>query len=78
MYTEQPTMKDLFQQLGLDSDEKSIDEFIKKHQGMNDTRHIEKAPFWNDAQRAFLQQALEEDADWVMIIDDLNAQLHYD
>ncbi|QPG06754.1 DUF2789 domain-containing protein [Salinimonas marina] len=78
MYTEQPTMEDLFQQLGLDSDEKSINEFIQKHHGMNDSRHIERAPFWNDSQRAFLQQALDEDAEWVMIIDDLNAQLHHE
>ncbi|WP_218352816.1 DUF2789 domain-containing protein [Alteromonas lipotrueiana] len=78
MFTEQPTMKDLFEQLGLDSDEDSIESFIEKHRGMNDSRHIEEAPFWNDGQKAFLKQAIHEDAAWVVVIDDLNTQLHHD
>ncbi|WP_018982025.1 DUF2789 family protein [Salinimonas chungwhensis] len=78
MYTEQPTMEDLFTQLGLDSSEEGMEAFIQKHKGMNNSRHIEEAPFWNESQVAFLKQAIDEDAQWVMLIDDLNAQLHHD
>ncbi|WP_137166687.1 DUF2789 domain-containing protein [Salinimonas lutimaris] len=78
MLTEQPTMEDLFEQLGLDSSSEAIDAFIAKHKGMNESRHIERAPFWNDGQRAFLEEAIEEDANWVVVIDELNAQLHHE
>lgn len=78
MYTEQPTMHDLFTQLGLDASDEGIDKFIEDHKGMNKSRHIEEAPFWNASQCAFLKQAIDEDAEWVVIIDDLNAQLHHD
>lgn len=78
MLTEQPTMEDLFEQLGLDSSSEAIDAFIAKHKGMNDSRYIERAPFWNDGQRAFLEEAIEEDANWVVVIDELNAQLHHE
>ena len=78
MYTEQPTMADLFTQLGIDSSEEGMDAFIEEHKGMNQSRHIEEAPFWNDSQAAFLKQAIDEDAQWVVVIDELNAQLHHD
>ncbi|MCU7555837.1 DUF2789 domain-containing protein [Alteromonas sp. ASW11-19] len=78
MYTDQPTMQDLFVQLGLDSSDEAIDNFIEKHRGMNDSRHIEEAPFWNDSQSEFLKSALEDDAEWAEVIDQLNVQLHQD
>ncbi|MCW8090266.1 DUF2789 domain-containing protein [Alteromonas sp. ASW11-130] len=76
MYTELPTMQDLFVQLGLDSSEQQINSFIEKHRGLNDSRHIEDAPFWNDSQAEFLRGALLEDAEWAEVIDQLNVQLH--
>ncbi len=76
MYTQQPTMRDLFVQLGLDASDQSIEEFIEKHRGLNDSRHIEEAPFWNDSQADFLKRALIEDAEWAEVIDQLNVQLH--
>lgn len=78
MYTEQPSMQDLFGQLGLDNSDDAIDAFIEKHRGMNPSRHIEEAPFWSDAQKSFLRSALEDDAEWAEVIDQLNAQLHHD
>ncbi len=78
MFTEQPTMKDLFTQLGLDNSDEAIEQFITKHRGMNDSRHIEEAPFWTDSQATFLRSALLDDAEWAEVIDQLNAQLHHD
>ncbi|NMH61210.1 DUF2789 domain-containing protein [Alteromonas ponticola] len=76
MYTQQPTMQDLFVQLGLDSGDEEIERFIEQHRGMNDSRHIEEAPFWNASQADFLKRALIEDAEWAEVIDQLNVQLH--
>ncbi|AXR06948.1 DUF2789 family protein [Salinimonas sediminis] len=78
MFTEQPTMPELFEQLGLDSSDEAIEAFIDKHRGMNDSRHIEDAPFWSEGQKAFLAQAMQADAEWVVIIDELNVRLHKD
>ncbi|GGW89818.1 DUF2789 domain-containing protein [Alteromonas halophila] len=78
MFTEQPTMQDLFGQLGLDNSDAAIDAFIEEHRGMNPSRHIEQAPFWNESQKTFLQSALDDDAEWAEVIDQLNAQLHHD
>ncbi|MBU2977158.1 DUF2789 domain-containing protein [Alteromonas sp. C1M14] len=78
MLTQQPTMEDLFTQLGLKNSPQAINQFIDKHRGMNSKRHIEEAPFWNDSQATFLRSALLEDADWVEVIDQLNTQLHVD
>lgn len=77
MLVQQPTMQDLFAQLGLENSEEAIESFISEHRGMNDSRHIEEAPFWSDSQASFLRGALLEDAEWVEIIDQLNAELHH-
>ncbi|MBT0585257.1 DUF2789 domain-containing protein [Alteromonas oceanisediminis] len=72
----QPSMSDLFQQLGLKSDDESIEQFIEKHKGLNKTTYLHKADYWNDAQRTFLKEALVEDALWAEVIDELNVRLH--
>lgn len=77
MLTQPPTLKDLFEQLGLDSSEDGMTAFIEKHRGLNDSRHIEEAPFWTDNQASFLRGALLDDAEWAEVIDQLNAQLHH-
>lgn len=77
MLVQQLTMQDLFTQLGLENSEEAIASFISEHRGMNDSRHIEEAPFWNDSQASFLRSALLEDAEWVELIDQLNAELHH-
>lgn len=76
MYTQQPDMQALFMQLGLQSSDADIRDFIHSHRGLNTTRHIEEAPFWNEAQAAFLRDALLEDAEWAEVIDQLNTELH--
>lgn len=69
------SLSSLFAQLGLDSSDRAINQFISQHKlaaGMA----IQDAPFWNRAQSSFLRESLKEDADWCEIIDELNAMLH--
>ncbi|MFC3093790.1 DUF2789 domain-containing protein [Alteromonas sediminis] len=76
MFTQQPTLADLFTQLGLDNSEDGIDAFIEQHKGLNQTTYLHKASFWNGAQVAFLKEAIIEDAAWAEVIDELNTRLH--
>ncbi|PNK61289.1 DUF2789 domain-containing protein [Psychrobacter sp. FDAARGOS_221] len=69
------TMNDLFAQLGLDSSDEAIEQFISEHKLGQDDNLVE-ADFWNDSQRAFLQEEWKLDAVWVEVIDELNARLH--
>ncbi len=77
MNTTQPRMTHLFQQLGLDASETAIAGFIKSHQLDADV-YISAAPYWNDAQRAFIAEKLASDDNWATIVDQLNESLHED
>ncbi|TXD96445.1 DUF2789 domain-containing protein [Psychrobacter frigidicola] len=68
-------MNELFAQLGLDSSDEAIDEFVEKNQLTKEEKLIE-SDIWNDNQRMFLQEEWEKDAAWVEVIDDLNVRLH--
>lgn len=70
------TMNSLFDQLGLPSDNASIVNFITEHRPLPDTMRLSEAPFWSKSQAMFLREELQEDADWAMVIDELNAELH--
>ena len=70
-------MTTLFRQLGLPADEDSIAEFIRTHQLAADAR-ITETPFWTDAQRQFLLEALDADAAWAITVDQLIEALHKD
>lgn len=70
-----PTISDLFEQLGLASDQQSINDFVAKHSGLPNCTHIADAPFWTPTQATFLKSALEEDAEWAELIDQLNVSL---
>lgn len=76
MFTEQHSMGSLFGQLGLDSSEEGIERFIEQHRGLSNTQWLHEAPFWSQAQAQFLKDAIEEDAAWAEIIDQLNVRLH--
>ena len=39
---------------------------------------ISEAPFWNDGQRQFIREEWREDADWAIVVDELNEALHAD
>ncbi|WOG28547.1 DUF2789 family protein [Endozoicomonas sp. 8E] len=69
------TMNDLFDQLGLPSSDQEINAFIEEHKQMPRRVKIEQADFFSDSQQAFIQQAYNEDADWVVVIEHLDALL---
>lgn len=64
------SLSSLFDQLGLDSSAGAIEQFISDHE-LVDGQSIYDAPFWNEAQKNFLKQALDCDADWAELADQL-------
>lgn len=71
------TLNDLFIQLGLDSSDEAIDQFIADNQLDEDT-NLKDAKVWTEKQRAFLQEEWKRDAVWVEVIDELNVRMHPD
>lgn len=69
------SMNDLFAQLGLDSSDEAIENFIANHQLAKEENLI-KADIWDEKQRMFLQEEWRKDAAWVEVIDELNVRLH--
>ncbi|PKO41319.1 MAG: DUF2789 domain-containing protein [Betaproteobacteria bacterium HGW-Betaproteobacteria-4] len=69
------TMSNLFAQLGLPSEEAGVESFIAAHRPLENEIPLYRAPFWSDAQRAFLKEEIIEDADWSAVIDELNMRL---
>lgn len=67
---------ELFEQLGLPSDEASIRQFIASHGPLPGGMRLEEAPFWTAAQAQLLRDERIEDADWIETIDQLNVALH--
>lgn len=74
MDTNTPDLALLFKQLGLESDQESIDNFLVTH-SLADTVSLAEAPFWNNAQQAFIREAIAEDAQWSEVIDQLDTLL---
>lgn len=68
------SLSQLFDQLGLDSDSNSIEQFISQHRLQGDLA-LSKAKFWSPAQARFLRECYQQDADWVEVIDQLNQRL---
>ena len=77
MFEQQPTLKPLFEQLGLEADDASIESFVKTHQ-LGADQKLHEAEFWSAGQRDFLKSHWEKDDDWAIVIDELNQQLHLD
>ncbi len=69
------TMTDLFDQLGLPSDESSIQAFIASHEGACSDSKLVQMSIWNDSQRSFLKESLAQDADWAIPVDALSVAL---
>ena len=65
----------LFDQLGLNSTEEGINNFIEENGPLPGSIELHKASFWNPSQASFLKQMLDEDADWVEIVNQLDAML---
>lgn len=72
-----PRMTNLFLQLGLDADPAAIAQFIHTHQLPADVM-LADAPYWDNAQRQFLAEEIKEDAEWAIVVDQLNESLHED
>ncbi len=66
----------LFSQLGLDSDKRSIEDFIENHH-LSGSIRLDEAPFWTASQSTFLREAIEEDSDWAEIVDLLDSELRH-
>lgn len=69
-------MSNLFAQLGLPNDPEAIKQFISMHRNLEHKILIAEAPFWTAAQASFLKEEILMDADWVIVIDELNVALH--
>lgn len=69
------TMQTLFCQLGMAGDEQQINAFIEKHKPLPPDIALSEAGFWNEAQAAFLVEAVAEDSDWCELVDELDCLL---
>jgi hypothetical protein len=69
------SLETLFEQLGMSAEPEDIRRFIGEHRLTDDTK-LHEAAFWTPQQAAFLQDGLENDANWAEIIDELNLRLH--
>ena len=77
MDTTASSMTNLFLQLGLPAGKDEIAAFIRGHQLPEDVR-VTEAAFWNAGQCQFLREEWREDADWAIVVDELNEALHAD
>ena len=68
-------LSDLFAQLGLPSDNGSVQRFIMEHAPLPDAMRLEDAPCWTSGQAALLREQLLQDADWAEAVDQLNVAL---
>ena len=75
---EQPVhpFSELFAQLGLPNGNEDIRRFIATHSPLPDDMRLEEAPFWSPAQAQLLREERVDDADWIVVIDQLNVALH--
>lgn len=74
MYLQQPTMHDLFLQLGVS--EKNEGEFFSQHQ-LQDQESVVEASFLTSQQKIILLQMRLEDAQWSELVDEMDARLHH-
>lgn len=77
MDTSKHTLSTLFQQLGLEADEESIEDFVTKYSPLPREIALQDAPFWSESQSQFLEEGLEEDSDWAEVIDELDARMRH-
>ncbi|GGQ01128.1 DUF2789 domain-containing protein [Shewanella ulleungensis] len=74
MDTTENDLSHLFQQLGLAHSQQDINEFVSQNKLAAHTLLID-APCWNPSQRAFIKEALMEDAQWSEVIDQLDVMM---
>lgn len=69
-------MRSLFAQLGRPSDDRSIARFIETYGPLPAGMQLHEASFWTYSQACFLREAISDDADWAIVTDELNMELH--
>ena len=69
------TVRDLFQQLGLDGSDRAIEKFIANNHLRPEDGELYRAIFWTPAQARFIKEAVEQDAEWAEPVDELDARL---
>ena len=69
------TLENLFSQLGLKSDEQSIETFIADHPLAEGVKLVE-APFWSPSHPRRLNENLLDAGPWARVGADLNVRLH--
>ncbi|WP_444932259.1 DUF2789 family protein [Microbulbifer sp. SSSA002] len=70
------TLKDLFSQLGLASEEAQINTFLGTH-FLHRHEKLSAASFWTEGQREFLESAIRDDSDWCVAVDELDTLLRH-
>lgn len=75
MQENQHNLCQLFAQLGLPSSPGAVETFLAAHRPLDHGLTLHEAPFWSPAQKEFLSQQLIEDADWAVVVDELNLRL---
>lgn len=71
------SLEELFAQLGLEDDPRAISRFLRQHRGLPANVPLAQANFWNPSQALFLQEAIETDAEWCEVVDELDALLRF-
>ncbi|AZG72703.1 DUF2789 domain-containing protein [Shewanella livingstonensis] len=74
MDTTSNDLSHLFKQLGLADNQQGIDDFVKQNKLDKHTLIVD-ADCWNSGQKAFLKEALLEDAQWSEVIDQLDVMM---
>jgi hypothetical protein len=69
------SMVSLFNQLGLESTEEGINRFIVTNRQLAGGVELHEAHFWSASQASFLKEVVLDDADWVAIVNQLDASL---
>lgn len=69
------SLSNLFDQLGLPSDATSINNFIEIHRPLAHNVELAQAPWWTASQAAFLRESIADDADWAIMVDELDTLL---
>jgi hypothetical protein len=75
MENPQHAFHELFAQLGLPCDSRSIAQFLQTHSPLPGWVALPDADFWNPAQAAFLRESLQQDNGWAQQVDALSEAL---
>ena len=75
MDTSEHAFRSLFVQLGLNSSNEAIAEFVSSHK-LTGSESIDEADFWTPAQAEFIRESWLDDSDWAGVIEQLNTALH--